>query len=280
VRLQGFYSGHNPDSGNLCILIHGWEGGADSSYLISAAGILWEKGFNVFRLNLRDHGETHYLNKDLFHSCRIAEVVGAVKTISERFAHNKLFLGGFSLGGNFALRVAVRAPGAGIKLDRVAAVCPVLNPKHTMEAMENGLLIYHWYFMKKWLRSLETKRKYFPDLDGLWNIPHFAKISHMTDYFVRRFTDYPDLYTYLNGYTITGDALKNLEVPSFIIASLDDPVIPAKDIKKLAKPECLKIQTTEYGGHCGFLEGFRLLSWADQRLAEVFQINNGLKEQP
>jgi uncharacterized protein len=272
VRLQGFYSGHNPLSGDLCILIHGWEGSADSSYLISAAGFLWKKGLNVFRLNLRDHGESHHLNRELFNSCRIAEVVGAVKTIADIFPHQRLFLGGFSLGGNFALRVAVRAPDAGITLDRVAAICPVLNPKHTMEAMETGLFIYHWYFMKKWRFSLEIKRKYFPELDGLQNIPRFKKISDMTDYFVRRFTDFPDLYTYLNGYTITGDALAPLKIPSTIIASMDDPVIPSCDIEKLAGPECLTIETNRYGGHCGFLEDFRLLSWADWKMAEIFQI--------
>ena len=36
------------------------------------------RGFEVVRLNLRDHGETHQLNRDLFHSCRLPEVVGAV----------------------------------------------------------------------------------------------------------------------------------------------------------------------------------------------------------
>jgi uncharacterized protein len=272
VRLQGFYSGRNPQSHDLCILIHGWEGSADSSYLISAAGFLWNKGFNVFRLNLRDHGESHHLNKELFHSCRIAEVVGAVKTISETFPHKRLYLGGFSLGANFALRVAARAPRVGIRLDRVVAVCPVLNPKHTMEAMESGLFIYHWYFMQKWKRSLEIKRQCFPEIDGLHNIPRFNKISDMTDYFVRRFTVYPDLYTYLNGYTITGEALADLQVPSYIIASLDDPVIPAKDIEKLATPDCLTIETTRHGGHCGFLEDFRLRSWADRIMAEIFQI--------
>ena len=272
VRLQGFYSGHNLGSDDLCILIHGWEGSADSSYLISAAGFLWNKGLNVFRLNLRDHGDSHHLNKELFHSCRIAEVVGAVKSVEKKFPHKRLLLGGFSLGGNFALRVAVRAPGAEICLDRVVAMCPVLNPKHTMEAMENGLFIYHWYFMKKWRRALEIKRSYFPELDALKNIPRFRKISDMTDYFVRKFTEFPDLYTYLNGYTITGEALAHLQIPSTIIASIDDPVIPAKDIQKLATPECLKIETTQYGGHCGFLENFRLLSWADHKMAEIFQI--------
>ncbi len=275
VRLQGFYSGRNPQTRDLCILIHGWEGSADSSYLVSAAGYLWDKGFNVFRLNLRDHGDSHHLNKGLFHSCRIVEVVNAVKVIADTFSHDRLFLAGFSLGGNFALRVAVWAPDANIHLARVVAVCPVLNPKHTMEAMENGPLIYHWYFMRKWRRSLNIKRRFFPDLKGLENIPCFQKISEMTDYFVRNFTEFPDLNTYLKGYTITGDALARLHIPSTIIASRDDPIIPAKDLSKILPLDCLTIETTPYGGHCGFLENINLTSWADRKMAELFQ-----KERP
>lgn len=271
VRLQGFFSGNGRGRKNLCILIHGWEGSVDSSYLVSAVGFLWRMGFDVFRLNLRDHGGTHHLNKEIFHSCRIKEVVGAVKAIAETFPHNRLLLGGFSLGGNFALRVAVRAPDAGIRLDRVVAVCPVLNPKHTMEAMETGFFIYHWYFMRKWRRALEIKANYFPEIDALQHIPRFLKISAMTEYFIRKFTEFPDLYTYLNGYAITGDVLAGLKVPSIIIASLDDPVIPSKDLKELARPEKLMVEAIPYGGHCGFLENFRFLSWADRKIAEILQ---------
>ena len=270
VRLQGYFSGHNPGKNDLCILIHGWMGSSESSYLLSAAGALWDKGFDIFRLNMRDHGPTHHLNEGLFHSCRIDEVVGAVKRIQKKFAHNRLFLAGFSLGGNFALRVAARAPAAGIKLDKAVAICPVLYPPNTLHAMETGLQIYHLYFMKKWRDSLRIKRRHFPHLKALERISGFTSISEMTDYFVKNFTDFPDMLTYLKGYAITGHALADLQIPSVIIASKDDPIIPQKDLQHLASPDCLKIQTTRYGGHCGYLQDFRLTSWADQKVPEVF----------
>jgi len=271
VRLQGYFSGHNPGQKDLCILIHGWMGSSESSYLLSAAGTIWDNGLDVFRLNMRDHGPTHHLNEGLFHSCRIDEVVGAIKRIQKMFAHKRLFLVGFSLGGNFALRVAARAPAAGIKLHKVVAICPVLYPPNTMHAMENGLQIYHIYFMKKWRDSLRIKRKHFPHLKGLERIAGYKSIGDMTDYFVKNFTDYPDLMTYLKGYGIIGQALENLEIPSVILASSDDPIIPAKDLHHLAVPDCLKIKTTQYGGHCGYLKDYHLTSWADQQLTELLK---------
>jgi predicted alpha/beta-fold hydrolase len=271
IRLQGYFSGHNPGHKDLCILIHGWMGSSESSYLLSAAGTLWDKGFDVFRLNMRDHGPTHHLNEGVFHSCRIDEVVAAVKRIQALFSHKRMFLAGFSLGGNFALRVAARAPAADIKIDKVIAICPVLYPPNTLHAMERGLQIYHLYFMKKWRDSLHIKRKYFPHLKGLERISGFKLISDMTDYFVSNFTDFPDMMTYLKAYAITGHALENLSIPAIIIASIDDPIIPAKDLNNLASSDVLKIETTRFGGHCGYLKNFYLNSWVDQRIIALFQ---------
>jgi len=233
VRLQGYYASPNPGESGLCILIHGWEGSADSSYLVSAAGYLWNRGFDLFRLNLRDHGKTHHLNSGIFHSCRINEVVGAVKRIQEVFPHRRLFLGGFSLGGNFALRVAVLAPNAGIRLDGVVAVCPVLNPESTLTAMETGPALYQAYFMKKWHRSLKIKHQAFPHLIDIKRVLRYKSVRALTEYFVHEYTGFPDISAYLNGYAIIGDVLKRLEIPSVIISSLDDPVVPAKDWRPL-----------------------------------------------
>ncbi|NJL58494.1 MAG: alpha/beta hydrolase [Desulfobacteraceae bacterium] len=100
-------------------------------------------------------------------------MVGAVGRIAELFPRNRIFLGGFSLGGNFALRVAVRSPQAGIPIRKTVAICPLLNPEHTMDAIENSFWGYHWYFIRKWRRSLTKKRQYFPNLTGLENLFRF-----------------------------------------------------------------------------------------------------------
>ena len=109
VRLQSFVSSPAHSTGLPVVLIHGWEGSAESLYVLSLAQRLFEQGFDVVRLNLRDHGDTHQLNRDLFHSCRLPEVVGAVHSLQQLFPHRPLQLVGFSLGGNFMLRVAAQA---------------------------------------------------------------------------------------------------------------------------------------------------------------------------
>src|SRR5690606_29959051 len=68
VRLMGLHTtrpGMAPRG--MALLLHGWEGSAESAYVCLAAAGFLARGWDVFRLNFRDHGGTHHLNPDLFH---------------------------------------------------------------------------------------------------------------------------------------------------------------------------------------------------------------------
>jgi predicted alpha/beta-fold hydrolase len=265
-------SGGSP---RLAVLIHGWEGSANSLYILSTATRLWCEGFRLVRLNLRDHGPSHHLNRELFHSCRLAEVVGAMKWIQERFPDEQIFLGGFSLGGNFALRIAAQAPAAGLRLARVAAICPVLDPEETMDALEYGWPGYRAYFMRKWRRSLHKKREAFPDEYDFTSLEQFRSIKKMTAYFVTHFTEFPDLETYLRGYAVTGDRLAGIEAPTSVLLADDDPVIPVTALSRVARPPPLTVQRSSFGGHCGFIAGYRLRSWLDDYIVAAMRLSPG-----
>jgi predicted alpha/beta-fold hydrolase len=270
VRLLGHFSAQPSPARGLAILLHGWEGSADANYVVSVGGLLYAAGFDVFRLNFRDHGDTFALNRELFHSCRIDEVVGAVAAITNRHRSERTFVVGHSLGGNFALRAAARAPAAGIELTKVVAVCPVVRPSSTMRALEDGWWVYRWYFLHRWRRSLEAKAACFPELYDFGDLRRFPTLTATTEFFATRYASFPDLGSYLNGYAITGDALARLTVPAKIIAAADDPVIPIADLADLATPPALSIEVFARGGHCAFLEDYRLQSWVDRAvLAQI-----------
>jgi predicted alpha/beta-fold hydrolase len=264
IRLLGLFSAARQPSRGLGILLHGWEGSAEASYVLSVGACLHEAGFDVFRLNFRDHGATHALNRELFHSCRIDEVVQATRSAMLAHPAPKTFLIGHSLGGNFAMRVAVRAPAAGLDLTKVIAICPVLRPHSTMQALERGLWVYREYFLWRWRRSLLAKAACFPDLYDFGDLRRFPTLTATTEFFVTHYTPFPDLDAYLHGYAITGDVLAGLTIPSRLIAAADDPVIPIADLDDLARPAALEIDVLSGGGHCAFLESYRLRSWLDR----------------
>ena len=110
VRLLGCHSrqcGRQPRG--LIILLHGWEGSADSTYMRSTGRFFYRRGYDIFRLNLRDHGRSHHLNRGLFHGALTEETAHAVANICRLLPDGPCYLVGFSLGGNFALRIALQA---------------------------------------------------------------------------------------------------------------------------------------------------------------------------
>lgn len=260
-----------PPSRRLLVLHHGWEGSADSLYVLSLGQAALQAGFDVLRLNLRDHGPTHHLNRGLFHSCRIGEVVGAIRRIQQLNPGHELSLAGFSLGGNFALRVGARAAAAGLSIRKIVAVCPVLDPAVTLEALERGPALYREYFMLKWRRSLRSKQAAWPDDYDFGGLVRERSLTGMTARMVEQYTEYPGLHDYLRGYAITGDALSALEVESRIITSMDDPMILAGDLGRLARPPALTVSLTRYGGHCGFVDRLRGGTWVDREILAELQ---------
>ena len=148
---------------------------------------------------------------------------------------------------------------------------PVLDPKQTMLALDSGWLGYRYYFIRKWRISLEKKKSVFPNVYDFTNLSRFTTLRSMTDYFVQRYTEFPDLDTYLNGYALTGDRLEQMTVPATVLLADDDPVIPVSDIERIANSPCLGIERSEFGGHCGFLPGFGFDSWLDDYILHALR---------
>ena len=277
VRLQAFHSSlEKPGeaaSGSVrrvAILLHGWEGSAEATYVLSLGSLLLARGYDVVRLNLRDHGTTHHLNREIFHSCRLPEVVGATRALAQLFPGARLYLAGFSLGGNFMLRVAAdtEAPEG---LVGAVAVSPVLDPEVTLAALEAGPAIYHRSFVNRWSRSLRRKQRAWPELHDFDAMLRLGRLHSMTAGLVAACTDFPSLAAYLSGYAVTGDRLSTLRVPASVLLAEDDPIVPAADLARLAASPLLTVVRTRYGGHCGFTSSVSGPSVADQFVLQQFE---------
>jgi uncharacterized protein len=273
VRLQAWHSAvaGQPVRG-LALLLHGWEGSAESSYMRMTAAKMLARGFEVVRLNFRDHGDTHHLNEELFHSNRLDEVVHAAVDVARRFDSRPMVIAGFSLGGNFALRLALRAPQACLPLQRVVAVCPVLDPATTMDSIQRGPAFYDWYFTRKWRSSLIRKRELFPARHNFDNATLSLDIRALTDWLVQRHTSFATLDDYFNGYSIAGDRLIGLQVPADILMAEDDPVIPFDSFRHWQLPDCARLEIAPWGGHCGFIENAACDGFAERWVAEHLDV--------
>jgi predicted alpha/beta-fold hydrolase len=278
VRLQAFHAPSAVGAPRVAVLLHGWEGSADSTNVLSLAACLHSAGYAVVRLNLRDHGDTHHLNREIFHSCRLPEVVGAVRALAAMLPAARLQLAGFSLGGNFMLRVAAD-PGMPSAVTDVVAVSPVLHPERTLVALEQGWRLYREHFVWRWSASLRAKARAWPQLHDFEPILRSADLRRMTAALVQQCTEYPDIDAYLNGYAVTGTRLATLRVSATVLLAADDPLIPTAETAHLARSPRLTLVITEHGGHCGFVDRLSP-TFADRFVLERFGDLSGGAEEP
>lgn len=274
VRLTGMHS-RQPSSREprgLVVLIHGWEGSHESAYLYSMAARVYEAGWNVFRLNLRDHAGTHDLNERMFHSARIAEVLNAVRAIQVIDGADKLAVIGFSLGGNFALRVGLLGPAAGITPQLSIGISPSIDPGATLEAIDNGPAVFKRYFLDKWRKTLDAKSEAWPDRYDFSELRRIDSFVDITRRFVADHTDYSSLEDYLGTYTLTPPMLMGSPSPLAVLTAQDDTVIPIRDFDGLGvRGSVIAYDAPRRGGHCGFIENLRLESWAERRVSELLE---------
>ena len=249
----------------LVILLHGWLGSATSTYVRRCAAELHGQGFNIARLQLRDHGDTSHLNETLFNSTRLTEVLDACNTLGERFGDgtaegsstSRGAIIGFSLGGNFTLRLA-GSNQLHPHFERCIAICPAVNPTTAAVAIDGGWFGYRWYFVRRWQNALTAKAAAFPKLYNFDEARRLSTVAALTDYFVAEHTEFANAPEYYRNYQVTPDMLSNTTRKVTILAAADDPVIPIADIRELTSAMdqacALEYIETPNGDHCGFID--------------------------
>jgi len=269
IRLQGFYSAQTGErSKGLVMLLHGWEGSVNSAYMLRTGSFLYENGFSVFRLNYRDHGDTHHLNPGLFYAVLLDEVFGAVQLLAKDVGQFPFYLVGFSMGGNFALRVARKCAENPIQnLKQIFSISPVLDPERSTNAIDANPLIQR-HFRKKWAGSLRKKQTAFPDLYDFREVLTHKTIAEMTEVMIQRYSEYETSSDYFRDYAVMGDALADLTVPGTIVTARDDPIIPVQDFYDLKLHSSTELIIHRHGGHNGFLETLSGRAWYQKKILE------------
>ncbi len=269
VRLLAELDSHKPASNAIVILLHGWEGSSRSAYQVTTAKYLLDNGLDVLRINFRDHGESHHLNRGIFNSTMTDEVAEAIDSFLMDHSYDYIFMAGFSLGGSFCLRIAADH-GSQLKICAAVAISPPIDPVNAMKKLNETFFIYRRYFYHRWTRSLKKKADLFSGYNFSKELSQADSLNELNDFFIPRFTPFQTPNAYFSAYAITGDRLGDLQTPSYLIAALDDPILPSSDVKHINRPKHLSIELHRHGGHCGFITNLKGTSWIESRLMEIF----------
>lgn len=271
AKLLAYLSKH-PQSRGLMTILHGWEGSDSSAYVLAAASFFYDRGFSICRLNLRDHGDSHHLNEGLFHGALLNETFDAARLLAGYFQDKPFYLLGFSLGGNFALRMAIKHSLTPIaNLAHVFAVSPPLDPCRTTKTIDEALVIYRRYFIKKWRRSLLKKQRFFPQKYDFTKMLRAKTCIGLTSDIMVYMPEFKSYQEYFRLYTLTNQSFEKLRVPVKIFISADDPVIALDDFQSLQNNDFLSILRQPFGGHCGFINLFPCRRFYHEVIADILE---------
>jgi predicted alpha/beta-fold hydrolase len=255
------------------VLIHGLEGCSESHYMHGIAAKAYRAGFNVIRMNQRTCGGTEHLTPTLYNSGLSGDFRAVIRELATVDGLDRIWLIGYSMGGNLVLKAAGEAGCSEPALAGVVAVCPNIDPTQCVDALEEPRnWIYHHHFLTRLKARLRLKATLIP---GKWDLTNFDRI--------RLIREFDDRYTapdggYRNGadyYDRAGSrhVLGSIAVPTLIITAQDDPFIPYSmfALHAIKQNPSITLVAPRYGGHCGFFQWSRNGEdsyWAENRIVD------------
>lgn len=263
VKLLGYYGASLSINGGkgLVLLLHGWEGCSHSTYNLTVGDRLLRAGYEIFQLNLRDHGpnlhvDKYALNRGVFNGTLIDEVAAATEQIAQLAGDKPFYIIGASMGGSFALRLALRHSQTPFhNLKQVIGICPAINPMAAVRSIDRHSL-YRKFFRDQWLVSLTAKQKLYPALYDFRPMISMPSVFEMTDWWASHYTGHQGVHDYYDRYTLRSEDFRNLQVHTTIIHAANDGVIPVQDFHALEPHPLIDVQIHPSGGHVGFVDFF------------------------
>ena len=254
-------------------IVHGLEGSSESGYMRSLAARAFAAGFSVVRLNQRNCGGTERLTPTLYNSGLSVDFRAILFELIQRDSLKQIFFAGYSMGGNLVLKLAGDlAETAPPELRGICAVCPTLNLAACVDAIERPEnWIYQWHFVRQLKSRMRRKAKLFPGRFELNGMERVRTVREFDEAITAPYCGYGNAADYYE----RASALRvadRIAVPTLILTSEDDPVVPSQtfDVPEVEENRQIRVEMTTCGGHCAFISRFRGSEryWAEARAVE------------
>ena len=247
-----------PNSAPLLVILHGLEGSAESPYARMLMEVAFDRGWRSCVLYFRDCGDYRNRLPRRYHAGETNDLRHFLSQLQlQRPSGNAgpLLAVGYSLGGNVLLKYLGESQSE-TPLAAATAICVPLDLHVCARALNTGLSkIYQRHLLKLMKESVVRKFDRYTatfDWDRAMNAKTFAEFDNFITAPLHGFNGVNDYYDQCSATHF----LSNIERPTLIINSLDDPfmtpdVLPTAD--KLSDDVTLEV--AKNGGHVGFIDG-------------------------
>ena len=269
---HGGTNGHAAGAGRIVLLVHGLGGSHRSGYLQRCMHKLTARGIRVYRMDLRGCGAGVGLARLPVHAGRSEDVGSAIDFILGRHPDARLCVVAFSMGANMLLKLLGEIGGeASPQIVGAMAVAPPIDLVECSRTFRRGLgWLYDRAFIAGLLRSEALRRRRVP---GGHHLPVKARPRRLCE-FDEMFTAPVAGFAGADEYyeqSSAGPLLARIEVPTLILATADDPIVPIGPFERATYGPSTRLVILPAGGHLGFL-GIRGVDpdrrWLDWRIVE------------
>ena len=238
----------------IAVIFHGLCGCHGSPYMRRPSEKLCRNGIRTLRVDMRGFGSSTLISRSHLHAGCSQDAKSVVQFVSQLSPLSKVTLIGFSLGGN----VVMKALGEwGMDFPRCLDSAIVISPPVDLalgcsNLLRGGNRIYDQYFMRRLRKRLTYRRTRVANLidNGLNPIPD--KLVHFDDQFTGPVWGYRGAKEYYEE-SSAGPLMKHVHVPTILVASRDDPIIPIEMYDNFEMSNYIEQVTTSHGGHLGFI---------------------------
>jgi len=273
--VEAYWHNQKPtDNRPIVVLFHGLAGSFNSPYIQGVMRALDAKGFASVLMHFRGCSGKDNLLPRSYHSGDTADARAWLNHLKITYKHSDLYAVGYSIGGNMLLKL-LGEDGEKTILKSAVSISAPMDLAITAKTINKG-------FSKRYQSHLLTPLK--ETLLQKFNTFDMKKILNKRPKDIQEIAtieEFDELYTApINGFGTARDYynkcsakqfLKDIQIPTLIIHALDDPFMTPEILPKRDEiSEHVQIQTSQYGGHVGFVTGslFKPKYWLEERIVD------------
>lgn len=255
-------------SDKVAIISHGLEGNSHRAYVKGMARALVENGFDVVAWNFR--GCSGEMNKSLrFYHSGATDDLSFVVDHALKKLYSKIFLIGFSLGGNLTLKYA----GERALDRRVNGIAVFSVPLHLHTSCIKISKPSNWIYSRRFLKNLKRKIKAKAKLMRGLDVDGIDKISTIMEFDDRYTAPLHGFGSAIEYYTKCSSIhfLQGIKTPTLVVNAKNDPFLSVECFPAAVSNPSIKMEFPDHGGHVGFASFHRNgLYWSEQRALDFF----------
>lgn len=238
----------------IAILLHGFCGCHYSPYVTRLSDKLRRCGIRTIRVDFRGFGDSAWISKSHLYGGCSHDVEAVIEHVHRISPLSKISVVGYSLGGNVAMKMAGEwGESYPPHVDSIVAVSPPVDLVYAAwNIRRRGNQIYEAYFIKQLRKQLTWRRRKVKGLIDNQLNPIPTRLIHFDDQFTAPIWGFKGARDYYERCS-SGPLLNRVRVPSVILTSQDDPVVPFDSYSRFSTSNQVDFVSTRQGGHLGFI---------------------------